>query len=480
MERGEIILRFAEAGYQINGEAVEFLGNEGSEKLIQQILESLDGAILVVGTEHIKLDSPPSKPPAPQPRPQILSPPKPEVRVISDITNQSTCIGEYGEFVKYFRDRYSKLSEMVRKRINARPIESLKRRNVEGQISIIGMVSDIRTTSNGHRLIELEDPTGSFPVLVLKDRELFEISRNVLLDEVLGVSGVLNRDGNMLIVGSIIWPDLPSLNSKPMVLEEVDRRKAVFVSDIHVGSKTFLEDAWEKFIDWLNGESRDSQDISSIGYVVVAGDIVDGIGVYPDQEQELEIKDIYEQYERAAEYFRGIPKHIRVIISPGNHDAVRQAEPQPRLPERISKMFSGVDFVGNPATLELGGRRVLIYHGRSMDDLIASLPGFSYNDPTRPMVEMLRRRHLSPIYGGRVSIAPEKQDHFVISEAPDILHCGHVHTVGIINYKGVLALNAGTWQSQTEYQKRTNLQPVPGKAIMVDMATLESQVLKFK
>jgi DNA polymerase II small subunit len=74
------------------------------------------------------------------------------------------------------------------------------------------------------------------------------------------------------------------------------------------------------------------------------------------------------------------------------------------------------------------------------------------------MIEMLRRRHLSPIYGSRVSIAPEHEDHYVIARPPAILHCGHVHTVGIARYKGVAVINSGTWQSQTDFQK-VNIQP---------------------
>ncbi len=58
------------------------------------------------------------------------------------------------------------------------------------------------------------------------------------------------------------------------------------------------------------------------------------------------------------------------------------------------------------------------------------------------MVEMLRRRHLSPIYRDRVSIAPGHQDHYVIHKPPS--NCGHVHTVGIARYKGVAAINSGT------------------------------------
>jgi DNA polymerase II small subunit len=214
-------------------------------------------------------------------------------------------------------------------------------------------------------------------------------------------------------------------------------------------------------------------------YLVIAGDVVDGIGVFPNQDKELAISDIYEQYEKAAEYLNAVPGHIRIIVSPGNHDAVRQAEPQPRFPEKITKLFrNDITFVGNPAMVDIGVK-VLIYHGRSMDDIIASIPGFSYGDPSKPMSEMLKLRHLSPIYGGRVSIAPELKDHFVIDTIPDILHCGHVHTVGVSRYKEVLTINSGTWQSQTEFQKKMNLQPMPAKATVVDLASMEYSIMDF-
>ncbi|MCE8423302.1 MAG: metallophosphoesterase, partial [Candidatus Methanoperedens sp.] len=242
-------------------------------------------------------------------------------------------------------------------------------------------------------------------------------------------------------------------------------------SDLHVGSKTFLEASWLKFMDWLGKD---------INYLVIAGDVVDGIGIFPGQEKELAILDIYEQYEKAAQYLNAIPAHIKIIVSPGNHDAVRQAEPQPCFPDKITRMFrKDITFVGNPALIDIGGARVLIYHGRSMDDIIASTPGFSYSDPSKPMSEMLKFRHLSPTYGGRVSIAPEKKDHFVIDLIPDILHCGHVHTVGVARYRDVLTINSGTWQSQTEFQKRMNLEPMPGRATVVNLSNMEYKIVPF-
>jgi DNA polymerase II small subunit len=77
------------------------------------------------------------------------------------------------------------------------------------------------------------------------------------------------------------------------------------------------------------------------------------------------------------------------------------------------------------------------------------------------MEEMLKRRHLSPMYGGRSPLAPEKEDYLVIDDVPDILHCGHVHTYGTGFYRGVFLVNSSTWQEQTEFQKKVNLNPMP-------------------
>jgi len=54
-----------------------------------------------------------------------------------------------------------------------------------------------------------------------------------------------------------------------------------------------------------------------------------------------------------------------------------------------------------------------------------------------------------------------------------------VHTAGVSRYKDVLTVNSGTWQSQTEFQKRMNLRPTPAKATLVDLATMEYRILSF-
>lgn len=400
----------------------------------------------------------------------------PDVQLYGDITGQSTCVGEYQDFVRYFRDRYSKLREIMARRLNSRPIESLSRSTAGREVSLIGMVMDVKSTNKGNRVLELEDPTGMVTAIVQKDSDIFEQSGLILPDEVIGVTG-FSDGGGRIFIKSLMWPDLPN----QCQALETGSGCALLLSDLHVGSKYFLEDAWYRLVDWVNGGSDDPTGLSSqVKYLVIAGDLVDGIGIYPGQEGDLAIADVYEQYRRAAECLNAVRSGISIIISPGNHDMVRQAEPQPALPEPIQKFFSGERlFAGNPAWLSLGGVSVLVYHGRSIDDLVMRIPGLSYGNPEKAMIEMLRRRHLSPIYGSRVSIAPEEEDHYVISKPPAILHCGHVHTVGIARYKGVTVINSGTWQSQTDFQKKMNIQPHVAVAPIIDLATMKVRKLIF-
>lgn len=531
-------MRFAEQGYQLEPEALQLIcSHPGSrEELIRQILSGIDRSVAVIRAcqvsdlakstvarsatvksvaqmpsiaKFMPAPAPVSTPSSslssawrnqaegisldheasdafslsrgePSPSPSLSSPLSPlaaATELKCDITGRSTCVGDYDDFVRYFRDRYSKIREILSRRLNTRPIESLGKSTAGREVSLIGMVMDVRTTAKGNRVIELEDPTGMIIAVIQKDNEIYDQSINILTDEVIGVTGTSDGNGR-LFVKSLLWPDMPNQTQSL----EKGRGYALLLSDLHVGSKYFMADAWERFVQWLNGEVDDPSGLASqVEYMVIAGDLVDGIGIYPGQEGDLAIKDIYDQYEAAAEQLNSIRKGISIIIAPGNHDIVRQAEPQPSLPESVQKYFHAADqlFVGNPAWVTIGGVSVLVYHGRSIDDLVLRLPGISYAAPENAMIEMLKRRHLSPIYGSRVSIAPEREDHYVISRPPAILHCGHVHTVGIARYKGVAVINSGTWQSQTDFQKKMNIQPVPAVVPIVDLATMKVRKLIF-
>ena len=198
----------------------------------------------------------------------------------------------------------------------------------------------------------------------------------------------------------------------------------------------------------------------------IGGDIVDGIGVYPNQDKELAIKDITEQYNEAARFLGNIRSDIKIIIAPGNHDASRVAEPQPAVPEEYAKALyelDNVEFISNPGVVSLDGINVLIYHGRSFDDLVMAIKSFEYERSDEIMIELLQKRHLAPIYGERTPLASELEDYLVIDEIPDVFHTGHIHINSYKKYKGVHLINSGTFQTQTEFQKIYNINPTPAE-----------------
>ena len=274
------------------------------------------------------------------------------------------------------------------------------------------------------------------------------------------------------MASEIINPGVPRIDEKSMNFG------TVFLSDIHIGSSTFLDSAFQRFIKWINGDFGDEEQreiANNVKYVVVAGDIVDGIGVYPSQDKELTIKDIHQQYEEAARLFGDI-NDVKIIIAPGNHDASRLAEPQPAIPEDYAKNLHDLkttEFVSNPALVSLDGIKVLVYHGRSFDDMAMTVKGMSHQQSELIMKELLEKRHLAPIYGERTPLASEIEDHLVIDDIPDVFHTGHVHINSYKKYKGIHLINSGTFQSQTEFQKIYNIVPTCAQVPVINNGSLK-------
>jgi DNA polymerase II small subunit len=400
-----------------------------------------------------------------------------DIEVSGDI--QSTGTGDYGDFVTVFRDRYEKLAGHLRGRVTHRPTDAVSQMNGGSEAAIIGMVSDVRSTSGGHVRIELEDTNGTYPCLVMKDRDLADEARELLHDEVVAIEGRLsddNADGDgILFADDIHFPDIPRTYSPSTADRPV---QAALISDVHVGSDEFRPDAWNRFADWLHTDEAER-----VEYLLIAGDMVEGVGVYPGQDEELEIVDIYEQYEAFSEHLKSVPGDMEVIMIPGNHDAVRLAEPQPAFDEELREIMSAHDATisANPSTVTVEGVSVLMYHGVSLDELIAQLPDehATYDRPQDAMAQLLKKRHVAPPYGGMIRLAPEAEDHLVIEEVPDIFHTGHVHKLGYGTYHNVLTINSSCWQSQTDFQKSVNLDPDVGYAPIVDLDTLDLTIRQF-
>ncbi|WP_299266488.1 DNA-directed DNA polymerase II small subunit [Halorientalis sp.] len=402
-----------------------------------------------------------------------------DLTVKGDMTGQSTGTGEYSDFVAVFRDRYERLNGQLRGRVNHRPTNTLSAMTGGSEAAIVGMVSDIRSTASGHWLVELEDTNGVYPCLVMKDRDTAEQVDELLHDEVIAVEGTLsddNGDGDgILFVDDIYFPEIPRTYQPSTADREVS---AALVSDIHVGSQEFMSDAWSRFADWLYTDEAER-----VEYLLIAGDMVEGVGVYPDQDEELDIVDIYDQYRAFSEFLKEVPGDMEVVMIPGNHDAVRLAEPQPGFDEELRAIMSAHDcrITSNPSTVTVEGVSVLMYHGVSLDEVIAELPDekANYDEPHKAMSQLLKKRHVAPQFGGHTRLAPEEKDHLVIDEVPDVFHAGHVHKFGYGKYHNVLTINSGCWQAQTPFQESVNIDPDCAMAPIVDLDTLDLTIRKF-
>lgn len=395
-------------------------------------------------------------------------------RILQDVTGNSTCQGELGDFVMLFRDRFEKLGALIRKRQemrNALPLRRVMHRDDE--ITTIGMVKDVIPAKNGV-VVELEDSEASITAYIPKD-----VDSLLVVDEVIGISG--KKRGDMVTVKSVVRPELPRERRKNVADEE---KYVLFLSDLHVGSKSFLEKEWLRFIEWMQGKRGTEKQrdlVKKVSHIIICGDVVEGIGIYPGQENDLLVDDIYLQYEELARKLSAIPEEIAIIMQPGNHDAVRPSLPQPSFGNEITSMFEGRDvtFIGNPCYLEIDGVTILAYHGQSLQDFATSLPDMSQNRPAKIMKEMLKRRHMAPIYGGIASLAPERKDYLIIDRVPDIFVTGHVHVTAVDSYRDVILINASAWQAQTEYQRMMDFMPDPAKAVLVNLKDLSPSLIQF-
>jgi DNA polymerase II small subunit len=384
--------------------------------------------------------------------------------IYGDITGESRGQGEFDDFQNLFEDRYDKMVNLLDQRVGgARHVSDIHPRRHGGeQLTIVGLVWSKNVSKNGNYFIDIEDPsTNELLTVGWTDDEIKETFEEVVEDEVIAIRGNLSDDGD------ILWGDDEVRRGRPPIMfPEVPRRKnrnspnrpikAAMLSDIHVGADEFYPEYWNKFVDWIREDP-------TVKYLFVAGDLVEGVGVYPDQDEELRVLDIHDQYAMAGKMFEQIPDDVQIFASVGNHDTVRLAEPQPTLPEKFREYFpENVEFVGNPVTIEVNNIRVLMYHGMSINALSEVIPGLDPENPIPIMELMLKKRHVAPVYGKNVRLAPEEKDYLVIEKVPDILHCGHVHKYGQDSYNGVKMVNTAGWQGQTSFQKSKGIDPEVG------------------
>lgn len=410
-----------------------------------------------------------------------------EIEIHFDITGLSTTEGKMFDMRSCFTDRLRQIRQMmiVGRSLPRRPIsnsEAWRNRqrysSTDYEVTLVGLVSETRLARSGNFNFVIEDETMQIRCSLKPPSgasNLHPALDGLMDDDVVGVSGhfLIGERNPLFLANDIHMPPL-GRHSKATASED-EAVSAAFLSDAHVGSKTFLSPQWEKMIEWFRTDPL----ARTVKYFVLSGDGVDGVGIYPGQQRHLAITDLFNQYGELARLLEGLPDWVDLMILPGNHDAVRPAEPQPALDPEIQQDYSDAVFVGNPCDFSLHGVRILSYHGKSIDDFVAGLRSVTYSTPELAMKAMLERRHLAPSWGGKTPLSPEPEDRMVISTVPDIFVTGHVHGHYAGNYKGTTMIHSSTWQDQTDYQRMLGFQPKPCILTIVNLHTHATASIPF-
>ncbi|UZE93746.1 MAG: metallophosphoesterase [Candidatus Pacearchaeota archaeon] len=410
--------------------------------------------------------------------------------VVTEIIEPQVKKIEVKDFVRCFRDRFLTIKNFIQEH-DLKGLTSIGKISSNRRfLSVIGLVNAKRITKNKNLLLTIEDMTGKINVIVHHDKtDLFEKGKYVVLDEVIAVTG--SGSNEIIFANDIIFPDIAAVEKKRSDKEEY----AAFTSDIHLGSVKFLEENFLKFIDWLNGKigSEKQRELSSkIKYLFIAGDNVDGIGVYPKQEKELIIRDIREQYKKLAEFLGKIRKDVTIIMCPGGmHDAVRLVEPQPKIPKEIAPELYELEnliLTTNPSIIKIAhsrnfpGFNVLMYHGDSYDYYGDAVDPLRQNNaklrPDMIIHFLLKKRHLAPTHTS-TTYYPGEKDYLVIRNVPDIFVSGHIHKSAISSYNNILTISCSCWQLKTAFQEKFGHEPDPCKVPILNLKTGKVNMLDF-
>ncbi|KYK25029.1 hypothetical protein AYK26_02435 [Euryarchaeota archaeon SM23-78] len=399
------------------------------------------------------------------------------------------------DFVNYFNKRFEVLSAFLRQRQELQNVISIGRvktvKSSKERVAIIGLVYDKSITKTNKYVIKLEDPTGVINIVISnKYKDAYESAKELVLDEAIGVEGICL--GGAVFANRIFVPEIPLTKELRKSPEE---ECLAILGDPHFGSKAFLKKEFDDFIKWINQEkgNKEQREIASkVKYLVIIGDLVEGVGIYPFQEKDLEIKDIKEQYDLFTEYLKKIPEDIIVLVCPGNHDAGRISEPQPPLLHKYAESLQklpNVHLLSNPAFINIGategfpGFDLLLYHGYSLtyyaDNVESIRSKGGQKRPDLIMKLLLQKRHLAPTHTSNLYVPDSEADPLVIDRIPDFFITGHIHRLSVSNYKNITLINASCWTDITEDQEKRGLEPQPAKIPLINLKTREVKIINF-
>ncbi|MEM3094075.1 MAG: metallophosphoesterase, partial [Nitrososphaera sp.] len=194
-----------------------------------------------------------------------------------------------------------------------------------GSTIVAGLLMSRRTKKNGIE-IAVDDYTGILTVTAVAE-DAKKQAAALAMDQMVMLELENGKGAPGLTVKNIMSPDIPD----HLPNRSKSEAYAVLISDLHVGSKYFMEKEFLRFLDWLSSDD-DNDIVRKIKFLCIGGDVIDGIGIFPNQDKELLMMDADKQMSHAARLLAKVPKHIKMLVIPGNHDPGRRALPQPAIP----------------------------------------------------------------------------------------------------------------------------------------------------
>lgn len=236
-------------------------------------------------------------------------------------------------------------------------------------------------------------------------------------------------------------PDQPAVFEGSDKSEPAAKYRAVFISDLHLGTPGFQAEA---LIDFL--KHHPSQTL----YLV--GDIIDGWQLRRRWHWPQAHNDVVQKLLRCAR------KGCRVVFVPGNHDEFAR--------QFLGLHFGGIEVVEHAIHHTADGRRLWVIHGDQFDAVVQCAKWLAYLGDNLYELSLRLNRHLnvwrarlglpywslSQYLKHRVKRALNFMTAFeeaVAQEARkrgmDGVVCGHIHRPEIRDIGGVLYCNDGDW-----------------------------------
>lgn len=414
--------------------------------------------------------------------------PSSQVTVKLDIPERTSAKPDFSAFRQLFQNRFEQLSTIFLE--NFKSSEAILKRKIGLEESsrvrsgvLIGMVQDTRVLHTNKFVIQLEDPESEIITncVMVQDSPSYPEYRDILRDTVIGISGVLPknfREGDVTAFWGkdVIRPGFLPKSFNPTSYPH----RILFLADLHFGSKYFSRGIFAKLIKFLTLQDLDPtyKDIAKeIKTIIIVGDLVDGIGRFSNQKNQISSHSFQAQYEGLAKILMEIPSHIQIFVIPGEHDATQAALPQPAIDRQISQALLAMPNLtshGNPLRLSLEEMKLLIFHGQGNYELFQKQFQKANYNPTTAIKQLLEYRHLYPEYGSYNPLAPFNRDYLVIDEIPDVVVSGHLHHAYFEEYKGIKIITCGTFQR--ENQRKTQLKGEVSLGIIPILDTVTGRV----